>query len=201
MLSPRKAVFFDKDGTLVIDVPYNVDVRRIEPAPGALEAARRLSEAGYLIVIVSNQSGVGRGYFNTDAVRNVERHLRELLVAHSVPLAGFYFCPHYPSGVVSEYAGVCDCRKPAPGLLLRAAADLHVDLSRSWMIGDILDDVEAGHRAGCRSIFCDVGSENQWLRAPLRTPEYTVTNLLAAAEIILNDAAREPQSCEEIIHA
>jgi D-glycero-D-manno-heptose 1,7-bisphosphate phosphatase len=200
----RKAVFFDKDGTLVIDVPYNVDLQRIKPALGAYQAARRLSQAGYLIVIVSNQSGVGRGYFTLDDVDKVAQYLRDLLNAESVPLAGFYFCPHFPGGVVAQFAGSCDCRKPAPGLLHCAAAELHIDLNRSWMIGDILDDVEAGHRAGCRSILCDVGSETEWVRSPLRTPDHVVTDLLAAAEIILADDAAnssEPQQLENPTHA
>jgi D-glycero-D-manno-heptose 1,7-bisphosphate phosphatase len=203
MSSLRKAVFFDKDGTLVIDIPYNVDLQRIEPAPGALQAARRLSDAGYVITIVSNQSGVGRGYFTLDDVYKVERYLREMLAAESVPLAGFYFCPHFPGGAVQEFAGPCDCRKPAPGLLQRAATDLSIDLTRSWMIGDILDDVEAGHRAGCRSIFCDVGNETQWVRSPLRTPDHVVTNLLdAASHILAQDAAglQGPQTLEEHSH-
>lgn len=182
----RQAVFFDKDGTLVIDVPYNVDCARICVAPGAFEAARRLSEAGYLIVIVSNQSGVARGLFPLEALVPVEQHLRELFAAESIPLAGFYFCPHHPEGAIASFRQQCNCRKPAPGMLRKAAADLSIDLSRSWLIGDILDDVEAGHRAGCRSILCDVGSETEWIRSPLRTPDCVVYDLEAAADYILS---------------
>lgn len=199
----RPAVFFDKDGTLVIDVPYNVDCARICVAPGAFEAARRLSDAGYLIVIVSNQSGVARGYFSAAEVHQVSEYLHELLRAESVPLAGFYFCPHHPEGAVREYSIQCDCRKPAPGLLQQAAANLGIDLSRSWMIGDILDDIEAGHRAGCRSILCDVGSETQWQRSPLRTPDHIVADLGAAADCILSPASEltiEPYLAERLHH-
>jgi D-glycero-D-manno-heptose 1,7-bisphosphate phosphatase len=199
----RKAVFFDKDGTLVIDVPYNVDCARISLAPGALEATRRLSEAGFLIVIVSNQSGVARGCFPIQALMKVEDHLRQVLADEAVPLAGFYFCPHHPEGVVTTYSVRCECRKPGPGMLRRAAAELNIDLAQSWLFGDILDDIEAGHRAGCRSILCDVGSETQWEQSPLRTPDHVVSDLQAAADVILSQgtsSAAEPQLVEVSNH-
>src|SRR5829696_5662353 len=149
----RPAIFLDKDGTLVQDVPYNVAPERVLLAPGADVALPRLARRGYQLVVISNQSGVARGYFDESALAGVERRIRELLDEIGVPLAGFYYCPHYAAGCVAEYSIDCDCRKPKPGLLLRAAMDLDLDLTASWMIGDILDDVEAGHAAGCRSIL------------------------------------------------
>src|SRR5438093_11179442 len=109
------AVFLDKDGTLIEDVPYNVDPGQITLAPGAAEGAALLAEAGYALVVVSNQSGVARGLFKEDALIAVERRLRELLAVLDVPLAGFFYCPHHPQGKVPRYATVCSCRKPAPG--------------------------------------------------------------------------------------
>jgi histidinol-phosphate phosphatase family protein len=161
---PLPAVFVDKDGTLVCDVPYNVDPDRIELAPGAGDALARLAAAGYAIVVVSNQSGVARGLFAEEALAAVERRLRELLATSDVALAGFYYCPHHPAGRVSNYAVTCTCRKPEPGMILQAADDLHLDLSRSWMVGDILDDVEAGNRAGCRSSISRSGSKRRAAR-------------------------------------
>lgn len=179
------AVFFDKDGTLIEDVPYNVDPALIELAAGARELLVQLHEAGYRIVVVSNQSGVARGLFAEEALVAVEQRLTKLLREFGVPLAGFYYCPHLPKGKVLPYAIACGCRKPAPGLILRAAREHALDLARSWMVGDILDDIEAGRRAGCRTILLDNGGETAWRRAPLRTPDAIVPDLPAAARLIL----------------
>src|SRR5438874_4893062 len=145
----QAAVFIDKDGTLIEDVPYNVDPALVELAPGAAEGLVLLAEAGYALVIVSNQSGVARGMFAEEALVAIEDRVRELLGEIGVPLAGFYYCPHHPQGQVARYAIACSCRKPEPGMLLQAARDLQLDLDRSWLVGDILDDVAAGRRAGC----------------------------------------------------
>jgi D-glycero-D-manno-heptose 1,7-bisphosphate phosphatase len=179
------AVFLDKDGTLIDDVPYNVDPQRIELAPGAAEGAALLDEAGYALVVVSNQSGVARGLFAEDAIDAVERRVRELLANWNVPLAGFYYCPHHPHGKIERYAIDCDCRKPAPGLIRQAAEVLHLDLELSWFVGDILDDVEAGHRAGCRSVLIDNGHETLWQWKPERRPDVVVSDMAAAARAIL----------------
>ena len=181
----RPAVFLDKDGTLVEDVPYNVDSARIRLGRGAADGLHVLHAAGYRLVVVSNQSGVARGYFPESALAAVGRRLRELLAAAGVPLAGFYYCPHHPRGRVPEYAVACDCRKPAPGLFLRAARELGLNLRRSWMVGDILDDVEAGHAAGCRALLLDNGHETEWLSGPGRTPDAVAGDLAEAARIIL----------------
>lgn len=182
--SLRSAVFFDKDGTLIENIPYNVDCDRICLMPGAIEAAALLHRAGYRIVVVTNQAGVALGYFPLEAVPAVARTLWGIFDAAGVPLAGFYFCPHHPRGSVEAYSGPCTCRKPQPGMLLRAARELHIDIGRSWMIGDILDDVEAGNRAGCRSVLFDHGGENVWQAGPLREPHVKFTDLVAAAEYI-----------------
>jgi histidinol-phosphate phosphatase family protein len=181
----RRAVFLDKDGCLVVDVPYNVDPEKIRLTPGAAEGLAALHAAGYALVVVSNQSGVARGLFPASALAGVERRLRELLAAAGAPPAGFYWCPHHPHGRVADYAVACGCRKPAPGLLVGAAADLGLDLARSWMVGDILDDVEAGRRAGCRTVLLVPGGETEWRDGPDRRPHYTAADLAAAARLIL----------------
>jgi histidinol-phosphate phosphatase family protein len=182
-----RAVFLDKDGTLVEDVPYNVDPARIRLAPGAGAALRALHRAGYRLVVVSNQSGVARGLFPESALAGVGRRLGQTLEEVGVPLAGFYYCPHHPAGVVARYALACDCRKPAPGLVRRAAGDLGLDPGRSWLVGDILDDVEAGRRAGCRTVLLDNGHETEWRRGPEREPHHVAPDLPAAARLILAD--------------
>lgn len=181
----RAAVFLDKDGTLIEDVPYNVDPGRVRLLPGAAEGARLLHAAGFLLIVVSNQAGVARGYFAEEALQAVERRLRALLDAAGAPLADFRYCPHHPRGTVPAYARSCNCRKPRPGLLLQAAQRHGLDLGRSWLVGDILDDVEAGHRAGCRAVLLDNGGETAWLPGPGRTPEHVAIDLVEAARFIL----------------
>lgn len=185
----RRAVFLDKDGTLVENVPYNVDLERIRLTDGAIEGLRALNAVGYLLIVVTNQSGVARGYFPESALLAVEGRLRRLLAAGGVPLHGFYYCPHEPDGTVQAYARRCVCRKPAPGLLRRGARDHRIDLTASWMIGDILHDVEAGRRASCRTVLLDNGNETEWRLTPARRPEYRAADLRAAACAILTAPA------------
>ncbi len=180
-----RAVFLDKDGTLIEDVPYNVAPALIRLTAGAGEALRRLQDAGYRLIVVSNQSGVARGLFTEEALRPVEAHLKALLAEYGVALDGFYYCPHHPTGTIPQYAVQCECRKPAPGMLLQAAADHGITLEQSWMVGDILNDIEAGRRAGCRTILLDNGNETEWELGPMRLPHCIVSDLGAAAEQIL----------------
>ncbi len=180
------AVFLDKDGTLVEDLPYNVDPQRVRLAPDAVASLARLQAQGYRLAVISNQSGVARGRFGERALRTLERHLRDRFAQAGVTLSGVYWCPHHPDGVVPRYAIECTCRKPRPGLLWRAARDLEVDLTRSWMIGDILDDVEAGRRAGCRTVLLDNGHETEWQLTPLRLPHAVVPSLTRAVDVILD---------------
>jgi D-glycero-D-manno-heptose 1,7-bisphosphate phosphatase len=190
VISPRRpAIFLDKDGTLLDNVPYNVDPDRMHLASGAAEALLTFHRAGYTLIVVSNQSGVARGYFDEQALRSVDQRLRELLAGVGVPLAGFYYCPHHPLGSNPRYAVNCDCRKPAPGMILRAAADHGIALDHSWLIGDILDDIEAGRRAGCQTVLLANGNETEWRLSPLRCPKYLAEGLDAARRIII------PRNC------
>lgn len=182
-----QAVFFDKDGTLIEDAPYNIDPARIRLAAGAATALQLLHAAGYQLIVISNQSGVARGYFPEQALEPVERRLRELMEQAGAPLAGFYYCPHHPDGIVHGYAVVCDCRKPAPGMILRAAAEQGIDLNQSWVIGDILDDIESAHRAGCRAILLDNGHETEWRVATERVPDHIASGLAEAARYIIEE--------------
>lgn len=183
-MSADRAVFLDKDGTLVEDVPYNVDPDRIRLTEGAGFGLRTLRDAGYRLFVVSNQSGVALGRFAESALEDVEGRLRELLADFGVALDGFLYCPHHPSGRVAEYAFACGCRKPAPGMILRAADAHDLDLAQSWLVGDILDDIEAGRRAGCRTVLLDNGHETEWDLAPGRVPHHRALDLGEAARII-----------------
>lgn len=181
----RRAVFLDKDGTVVVDVPYSVDPRRMALTDGAGEGLRLLQDHGFELIVVSNQSGVARGFFGVDALAPVERRLRTLLSAEGVSLKDFRYCPHHPEGTVARYAISCSCRKPKPGMIEQAAGDGAIDLSRSWVVGDILDDVEAGGRAGCATALIDNGNETEWRRGPHRVPDVVARDLAEAARVIV----------------
>lgn len=180
----RPAVFLDKDGTLIDDVPFNVDPARMALAPHAGDALTLLAQLDMPLLVVSNQPGVALGRFRPDALDAVERRLRELFAQHGAELAAFYWCGHHPQGTTAGYARVCGCRKPAPGLFLQASDRHRLDLRASWMVGDILDDVEAAHAAGARAVLIDNGNETEWRRAPLREPDLIVDDLYAAAAAI-----------------
>jgi len=186
MLQP--AVFLDKDGTLLDDVPYNIDPSLMRLAPGACEALTLLASQPFALFVISNQSGVALGKFQRAALKDVEAELVRMFAECGATLAGAYWCPHHPDGSVAPYATACDCRKPAPGLLLRAAREHRLDLARSWFIGDILDDVEAGNRAGCRTILLDNGHETEWIEGPQRVPNARAADLHEAARIVAGDA-------------
>jgi D-glycero-D-manno-heptose 1,7-bisphosphate phosphatase len=190
----NKAVFLDKDGTLIEDVPYNCDPERIRLMPGGARALRLLHSRGFHLIVVSNQAGVARGVFPEKALQDVEARLHALFADAGVPLQGFYYCPHHPAGTVPNFTMTCRCRKPEPGLLLRAASKHGIDLVRSWMIGDILDDVEAGRRAGCRTVLIHNGHETEWRMSFKRWPEYWAQDLIeAAGHILTADRLRSEQ--------
>jgi D-glycero-D-manno-heptose 1,7-bisphosphate phosphatase len=183
---PVQAVFLDKDGTLIENVPYNVDPQKIKFMDDVIPGVKKLSLAGFRLIIVTNQSGVARGFFHEDDVKQVGRHIEKVFKQNGVPLLDFYYCPHHPDGNVPAYKEICACRKPAEGLLLKAKLEHDVDLPRSWFIGDILDDVESGRRAGCRTILINNGHETEWqVTTPLRKPHAMVSNFKEAVDVIL----------------
>lgn len=187
----KKAVFIDKDGTLIHDLPYNVDTGRIVLRVDAGPALARLQGAGFALVLVTNQPGVARGLFEEGELAGVWSAIARQLAAFGVALDAIYYCPHHPQGSNRRYTQACACRKPEPGLLFRAAAEHGYDLAGSWLIGDILDDIEAGRAAGCRTVLLDVGSETEWRPGIWREPHYTAASLSEAAEHIVGFAKAE----------
>ena len=179
-----RAIFLDKDGTLVEDIPFNVDPGRMVLTRNTGPGLRLLRNAGYEFFVISNQAGVGMGLFPESALEGVHRRLAKMLADEGIVLRDFYYCPH------TEDAS-CACRKPMPGLLQCAAHEYGIDLEASWMVGDILNDVEAGRRAGCRTVLIDNGNETQWLPGPLRLPHARAADLLEAAQAILSLAPQE----------
>ncbi len=185
---PERVVLMDKDGTLIEDLPYNVDPARVRLAPGAAEALLRLGRAGYGVAIVTNQSGVARGYFAEADLDALAAHLRSVLARLGVRLLGFYACPHLPDGEVEAYAIDCDCRKPAPGLIRRALTDLGVRPADTWFVGDAWMDAAAGRAGGCRTILVGPEAPTASDLPPDRRPDHAVRDLAAAADIILAEA-------------
>ena len=148
-----KAAFIDRDGVINEERNY---VHRIEDfvlLPGVANGLALLRDAGFLLIVVTNQAGIARGYYDQSAMDRLHEHLREQLAQQKVALDAIYFCPHHPQGSVKELAIECDCRKPSPGMLLKAAKDFDIDLTASVMIGDKLSDVWAGKRAGVGRTF------------------------------------------------
>jgi D,D-heptose 1,7-bisphosphate phosphatase len=151
---------------------------------------RLLRRAGYALVIVTNQGGIAQGRCEDTDVRRMLNYLEHRLTAEGVSLAGSYYCPHDPEGTVAPYAVSCLCRKPRPGLLLHASRDLSIELSQSWMVGDILHDVEAGRWAGCRTVLLDNGHETEWQLTETRWPDHLAGTLLEAAQLIVLSGER-----------
>jgi len=192
----RPAVFIDKDGTLVENVPYNVDTARLQFLPGAPQALAALAAGGYALVVVTNQSGLALGRFGSGAFARLRSALRQRLHEEAgVELLDLLHCPHAPG---ADGRPACLCRKPQPqpGMLLRAARLHGLDLARSWIVGDTLDDIEAGRRCGCRALLLDTGGETVWHRTPLRTPDATFADWGEVARCIL--AARCGHAAETL---
>jgi D-glycero-D-manno-heptose 1,7-bisphosphate phosphatase len=152
----KRAVFIDRDGTINEEKEYLYRTDEFAFIPGAPQAIRLLNEAGFLVIVVSNQSGVARGYYTEEDVHLLHRHISAQLESFGARVDAWLYCPHHPAGRGS-YALPCRCRKPLPGMLLEAAGRFDIDLESSIMIGDKLVDVEAGSAAGCRTILVRTG--------------------------------------------
>jgi D-glycero-D-manno-heptose 1,7-bisphosphate phosphatase len=156
-MGSRAAVFLDRDGVLVEEVGYLSEVGQVRLIAGAAEAVAALNRAGMPVVVVTNQAGVARGYFSEERVAEVHRFLDGLLAARGARVDRYYYCPHHPEAEVERYRLRCDCRKPRPGMLRRAAMELHLNLAQSHLVGDKASDLAAGGAAGCKSILVRTG--------------------------------------------
>lgn len=152
-LKAIKAVFLDRDGTIVEDTGHLHEREKVRFFPGVAEAIKLLNEKGFKVIVVTNQAGVARGLYTEETVRELNSYIQECLAGQEAIIERFYYCPHHIEGVVEEYRKVCDCRKPNPGMIQQAVCDFDIDLKSSFVIGDNLSDVEAGRRAGCRTIL------------------------------------------------
>jgi len=145
---PRRAAFLDRDGVINIDHGYVYRREDFQFVPGMLAACAQLHRLGFVLVVVTNQSGIGRSLYDEDGYRRLTEWMRGEFAAAGAPLAGVYHCPHHPQAVLPQYRHACDCRKPAPGMLLAAARELSLELSRSVLFGDKASDIEAAVAAG-----------------------------------------------------
>jgi len=176
----RPAVFLDRDGTLIEERGYLSRLDGIALFPFTVDAVRLLNRAGLAVVVLTNQSGVARGYFEEAFVRETHRVLGERIAAGGGRIDAFYYCPHYADGKVERYRQACECRKPKPGMFLRAAADLSLDLARSFSVGDRWSDVEAGLAAGARGVLVRTG----FGRIAVEEPRPDLATALVAANLV-----------------
>jgi D-glycero-D-manno-heptose 1,7-bisphosphate phosphatase len=183
----RPAVFLDRDGTIIEDVQYLDAIDRIAWFPWSIDAIRALNAAGFVVVVTTNQSGVARKYFTEAFVQEVHRALDERLAAGRARIDAYYYCPHHPEGEAVEYRRQCDCRKPAGGLVERAARDLGLDPSRSFVVGDTWSDVALARTVGARGILVrtGVGAAQEARPKDGLAADAIVDNLAAAASWIL----------------
>lgn len=183
----KPAVFLDRDGTLIGDVDYLNRLDQMALFPWTIDALRLLHRAGFLLIVVTNQSAVARGIVSEDFIRTSHEALNRRLEAGGAHIDAFYFCPHHPDAVIERYRASCRCRKPAPGMIEDGARDLNVDLSRSWMVGDRWIDVAAGNAAGVRSLLLRTGhAERIHEEAPAGTrADAILSNLMEAVGWIL----------------
>ncbi len=183
----NKAVFMDRDGTIVEDVGYMNSPEQIKFIPGSIEAIKMLNQAGYKVVVITNQAGVARRLITEDMLQTIDKTLHKWILNGGAHLDGIYYCPHHPEHGLYPYRQICECRKPHTGLIKRAHRDLNIDLSQSFMIGDKATDVEAGKRAGTKTILVLTGRGKNEKEMLKEKPDHIAENLLDAVKRVLGD--------------
>lgn len=186
----QAAVFLDRDGTIIEDYGYISSPEQVKFIPGAIEAIKMLKDAGYKVVVISNQAGVARGLITEDMLQTIDKTLHKWILNGGAHLDGIYYCPHHPGHGVYPYKQVCECRKPHPGLIKRAQRDLNIDLAQSFMVGDKATDVEAGKRAGVKTVFVLTGRGKEESSLLKEKPDHAADNLLKAARWILTKGVK-----------
>jgi len=177
----RKAVFLDRDDTIAKDVPYCSRVEDFEILPSVPEGIRLLNEHGFIVVVITNQSGIARGYFTEQTLSQIHEKLHRELGRWNAHVDAIYHCPHHPDDG-------CECRKPKPTLLLQAAKDMGIDLHLSYMVGDDVKDIDSGRSAGCKTVLVTTGPDRGSLEGQEVSPDYVAHSLCEAAEWIVRDA-------------
>jgi D-glycero-D-manno-heptose 1,7-bisphosphate phosphatase len=153
----RRAVFLDRDGTINEDHGYVYSRDELVWIPGAIDAIARLKKTGASVIVVTNLGGIGHGYYTVADVRALHRHMAQTLAQGGATVDGWYYCPFHPDAVIDRYRREAECRKPAPGMIMEAAAKHAIDLTRSYLVGDKVSDIEAGRRASVRTVLVRTG--------------------------------------------
>lgn len=174
----NRAVFLDRDGTIARDVHYCRRPEDFELLPAVPEAIKHLNESGFKVVVITNQSGIARSYFTEEMLARIHQKMKQELAKGGAWVDGIYYCPHHPDDG-------CDCRKPKTALFLQAAKELHIDLSRSFVVGDMQMDVDAGKALGCKTVLLTTGPQEA--SSIVDPPDYTVNSLLEAAQCMIKD--------------
>ena len=188
----KAAVFLDRDGTLNVDKGYVHRIEDWEWIPGAIGAITMLKKAGFLVIVITNQAGIARGYYDEADMTHLHAIINMELQKHGATIDGFYHCPHHPEfGAIRE----CECRKPMPGMIDKASQDFDIDLGRSWLVGDKASDIQAGLATGIKSILVLTGYGNKE-RALLGDDAICVTDILAAYNYIMAHAYPKPDKPE-----
>ena len=203
-LPSTTAIFLDRDGTLIEEVGYLHRLEDIRIYPEAFEAVKKINQSGAQAIVITNQSGIARGLITQEDLERLHRQINDAFRQKGARLDAYYHCPHHPTEGTGKHTRTCDCRKPQPGLLLRAAQELQLDLEASHMIGDTLRDIEAGHRAGCQSILVKTGYGQEELLLlneeqasgsssinPVQRSDHVSTNILEAVNWILEHNLEE----------
>ena len=195
-MTNNKAVFLDRDGVINEEVGYLDSLDKLKIIPGAYEAIRLINESGMKAVVISNQAGVAKGLFTEEFVRKTNDCLQTILSQQGAFINNFYYCPHHPTEGTEPYRQICDCRKPAPGMLIKAAQDLNIDLSVSYLVGDRFLDMEAAKKAGVKGILVKTGTGKELLQddvqdkaTPDSKPDFIASDILEAVRWILDQVA------------
>ena len=179
MRTKNKAVFIDRDGTIARDVPYCSRPEDFELLPSVVEGIKLLNERNFKVVVVTNQSGIARGYFTEEMLAKIHDKMRAELASYGARVDAIYYCPHHPDEN-------CECRKPKPKMLLQAASDLDIDLKQSFVIGDNDMDIEMGRRAGCKSILIVKKNKEEESDKQMSCPDHIALNVNAATQWVIS---------------
>ena len=184
----NRAVFLDRDGAITKEPPYYAHkIDQLELIPKSAEAIRLLNKSGFKVIVVSNQAGVARGYYQEKDIQIYNNEMKRQLEEKGARIDAIYYCPHHPGATIEKYKIDCECRKPKPGMLKRAEGDLNLDLKHSFLVGDKMSDIEAGYRVGCKTILVLTGQGNDELKNNLKIkikPNYISNDLFTAVQII-----------------
>lgn len=187
----QRAIFLDRDGTIIENVGYLNECSKIKFLPRVSEAIKLLNENGFKVMVTTNQSGVARGFFTEETVREINRYIQESLAKQGALIDKTYYCPHHIEGIIEEYRKECYCRKPNPGMIEQAVGEFDIDLKGSFVIGDKSSDIEAGHRAGCKTILLAGEDPLNNEKETALTPDYVAPDLYEAVKWLVKSSCQK----------